>query len=187
MNFHATDVGFPGVKLIASRRHDDNRGYFLETWSAQSFTSLSINSSFVQDNQSLSHRRGTLRGIHFQAAPFAQAKLIRVLSGSIYDVVVDLRESSSSYKRWFALELTAKSGDQLFIPRGFAHGFVTLDDDTIVSYKVDAPYSPAHDGGIRWDDADLGIDWPEIEQGFTISEKDCNLPRLRELTFQAAE
>ncbi|WP_422002620.1 dTDP-4-dehydrorhamnose 3,5-epimerase [Reyranella sp.] len=181
MNFQACDVGFGGLKLIEARRFDDDRGYFVETWSAASFEALGVGTAFVQDNQSLSRRKGTLRGLHFQSEPFAQAKLVRVLAGAIYDVVVDLRESSPTYGRWFAMELSAADNTQLFIPRGLAHGFFTLADDTLVAYKADAPYAPRHDRGIRWDDPDLAIEWPIRDQVLTISDKDRSLPGFREL------
>jgi dTDP-4-dehydrorhamnose 3,5-epimerase len=179
MNFRASSIGLDGMKLVEGRFFPDDRGYFLETWSAPSFSALGIDDAFVQDNQSLSRRRGTLRGLHFQAAPFAQAKLIRVLSGAIFDVAVDLRDESPTAGRWFSIELTADSGAQLYIPRGYAHGFVALADDTVVSYKVDAPYSPGHDTGIRWNDPDLAVAWPFPERDLVISEKDRNLPLWR--------
>ncbi len=181
MNFQASDIGLPGMKLVTGRRFEDERGYFVETWSLQAFDALGVSREFVQDNQSLSRRKGTLRGLHFQAAPFAQAKLVRVLAGSILDVAVDLRADSPKKGRWFAVELTASSDAQLYIPRGFAHGFVTLEDDTVVTYKADAPYSPAHDRGIRWDDPDLAIEWPEFADGYVISPKDRSLPTLHGL------
>ena len=132
MNFKVRPVGMAGMKILESRYFHDDRGYFLETWSRDSFAALDLNVSFVQDNQSLSRRRGTLRGLHFQKPPFAQGKLVRVLSGAIFDVAVDIRHGSKTAGQWFGIELTAEAGCQLFIPRGFAHGFVTLVDDTVV-------------------------------------------------------
>ena len=181
MNFRASSVGFQGMKLIEGRQFVDDRGYFLETWSAGSFEALGITNAFVQDNQSLSRRKGTLRGLHFQSAPFAQAKLVRVLSGAIFDVVVDLRTGSPTFGRWFSLELDAEGAAQLYIPRGFAHGFMTLSDNTVVAYKVDAPYSQANDAGVAWNDPDIAVDWPAVGQDFVISDKDRKLPRLRDL------
>jgi dTDP-4-dehydrorhamnose 3,5-epimerase len=188
MKFRASSIGFQGMMLIETRQFIDDRGYFVETWSAGAFESLGIINIFVQDNQSLSKRRGTLRGLHFQTDPFAQAKLIRVLCGAIFDVVVDLRTNSPTFGRWFSLQLNAERPAQLYIPRGFAHGFLTLSDNTVVAYKVDAPYSQSNDAGIAWNDPDLAIDWPMVSRDFIISDKDLALPRLRDLQkcFSAA-
>src|SRR5262249_48208092 len=162
-------VGLEGMKLVEGRQFVDDRGYFLETWSAGSFEALGIATAFVQDNQSLSKRKGTLRGLHFQTEPFAQAKLVRVLNGAIFDVAVDLRTGSPTFRRWYACELDAERAAQLFIPRGFAHGFVTLSDNTVVAYKVDAPYSQANDAGIAWNDPDVAVEWPLGGRDFVIS------------------
>lgn len=178
MNFRAFAVGLPGMKLIEGRRFVDERGCFVETWSLESFAALGIPNTFVQDNQSLSRRRGTLRGLHFQRAPFSQAKLIQVLSGGIFDVAVDLRTDSPTFSKSFCIELAAEADTQLFIPRGFAHGFVTLTDETVVAYKVDAYYSPQNEAGIIWNDPDIDVDWPKMDEDFILSERDRKLPRL---------
>ena len=148
-NFAVTPLELEGVLLIVPRRRVDARGYFVETYRADVFRDLGIAADFVQDNQSLSAQRGTIRGLHFQTPPAAQAKLVRVIRGAIFDVAVDLRRGSPSFGRWCAATLTAEGGEQIFIPRGFAHGFCTLEPDTEVAYKVDGYYAPEHDSGLR--------------------------------------
>jgi dTDP-4-dehydrorhamnose 3,5-epimerase len=135
---------------------------------------------FVQDNQAFNARKGTVRGLHFQTAPHAQGKLVRVIRGAIWDVAVDVRAGSPSFGRWAAAELTAQGGEQLFVPRGFAHGYVTLSDDTELFYKVDGQYAPDLEGGVAWDDPDLALPWPLAGEP-VLSEKDRGLPRLRAL------
>jgi dTDP-4-dehydrorhamnose 3,5-epimerase len=169
------------VLVVRPQLFGDERGYFVETYSLHKFAEIGINSGFVQDNQSLSRLAGTIRGLHFQAPPAAQAKLMRVLRGSILDVVVDLRRGSPSYGRWCGTKLTAAGGEQLFIPRGFAHGFCTLEADTEVAYKVDDYYAPECDLGILWNDPEIGIDWPVDAAAATLSDKDRMLPPLRNL------
>src|SRR5204863_7073592 len=137
------NLGLPGLVLLRTRRFGDARGYFAETYNERAFHAAGITARFVQDNQSFSARRGTIRGLHFQLPPAAQAKLVRVLQGSVYDVAVDLRNGSPAYGRWDGWTLTAESGEQLFVPRGFGHAFCTLEPDTVVSYKVDDFYSVA--------------------------------------------
>jgi len=132
----------------------------------------------VQDNESLSRRPGTLRGLHFQTAPFVQGKLVRCAAGALFDVAVDLRAGSPSFGRWIGVELSADGGNQLWVPPGFAHGFCTLLPDTVVSYKVTAPYSAAHDKGLAWDDAQVAVDWPEAADRETLSAKDREQPGL---------
>ena len=177
MNFTAQELEKgSGVLLVRSKRFVDSRGHFLEVWSKAAYSQIGINADFVQDNQSLSTARGTLRGLHFQRAPFEQAKLIRVLKGAIYDVVVDIRPNSPNYGRWIGTALSADEGEQLFIPRGYAHGFLTLSSETIVSYKVDAPYSRESEAGIRWNDPELNVRWPLIYSEIVLSEKDVLLP-----------
>jgi dTDP-4-dehydrorhamnose 3,5-epimerase len=166
------------VRLVVPRRLHDSRGYFVETYTRRTFVEAGIEAAFVQDNQSLSRERGTIRGLHFQLAPEPQAKLVRVLAGSIFDVAVDLREGSPSYGRWCGATLTSEKGEQLFIPVGFAHAFCTLEPDTIVAYKVDGFYNKAAEGGVRWDDPDIGIEWPVPAAEIKVSEKDAALPRL---------
>lgn len=171
----------PKVMLITPKSHVDGRGHFVETWSKRAFSSVGIDADFVQDNQSLSMFAGTLRGLHFQRPPFEQAKLVRVIRGSIFDVAVDLRPGSTSFGCWCAATMTGEKHEEMFVPRGFAHGFLTLEPNTVVAYKVDAPYSPQHEGGIRWDDPSLGISWPEVADQFSISPKDLELPLLTAL------
>jgi len=180
-NFRAVPLGLPGPLLISARRFGDERGFFTETYSVRDFAALGIAETFVQDNQSLSAAVGTIRGLHFQSPPQAQAKLVRVLRGAILDIAVDLRRSSPSYGRHVAVELSAANGLQLYIPEGFAHGFCTLEPDTEVAYKVSAPYSPAHDRSLAWDDPDLALPWPFGAANVTLSEKDRGAPRLRDL------
>ncbi len=139
-----------------------------------------VDADFVQDNQAFNARRGTVRGLHFQAAPHPQAKLVRVLKGAIFDVAVDVRQGSPTYGQWAGATLTAEGGEQLFVPRGFAHGYCTLTDDTELFYKVDGLYAPQTEGGLIWNDPDLGIAWP-IEGEAILSEKDKVLPRLKDM------
>ena len=181
MKLDVQSLSLPGVKLVRSSRISDPRGYFAETFVHRDFATAGINNQFIQDNQSLSSAVGTIRGLHFQAHPFAQAKLIRVLRGKIFDVVVDLRRSSSSYGRHLAIELDAETGDQLFVPTGFAHGCCTLEPNTELFYKVDALYSADHDRGVNWADPVLGIKWPIGPNGAIVSDKDRKLPTLNEL------
>jgi dTDP-4-dehydrorhamnose 3,5-epimerase len=183
MQLDVRGLAIPDVKLIRTPRYADARGYFCETFQRADFAAHGLTSDFTQDNQSSSARPGTVRGLHFQRPPFAQAKLIRVLRGSIFDVAVDLRRSSPSFRRHIAVELTAEGNEQLLIPAGFAHGFCTLEPDTVVFYKVDQVYSAAHDGGINWVDPELGIAWPVASAEATLSEKDRALPMLADLAF----
>ena len=169
-----------GVLLIRPARFVDSRGYVKETWSKSAFSAIGLEASFVQDNESFSSSRGTLRGLHYQRAPFAQAKLVRVLRGAIFDVVVDVRPDSSNRGRWYQVSMTAEDDEQLFIPRGFAHGFVTLSDNTVVAYKVDSPYAPSSEAGIRWNDTELDIRWPVAESELIVSPKDGSLPSFRD-------
>lgn len=163
--------------LLTPRRFEDSRGWFSETWHRERLAAHGIG-DFVQDNQSLSRPAGTVRGLHFQTPPHAQAKLVRCIAGRIWDVAVDVRRGSPTYGQWRAAELSAANGHQLHIPTGFAHGFVTLEPDSEVLYKVSAHYAPQADGGIGWDDPALGIPWPLPAGGATISDKDAALPRL---------
>ena len=169
------------VRLLSSRRFGDDRGWFCETYNASRFMEIGINCQFVQDNHSLSRQAGTVRGLHFQTPPHGQDKLVRCIRGSIFDVAVDVRLGSPTYGKWVGAELSAENGLQLYVPIGFAHGFITLQPDTEVTYKVSALYAPAHDGGIRWDDPQINIEWP-LPQGThpVLSDKDLRLPSLRE-------
>ncbi len=172
---------FKDAFLIKPKVFSDHRGFFLESYSEKVFQENGINAHFVQDNHSLSVSKGVLRGIHFQKSPFAQAKLVRVTRGSIYDVIADLRKDSSTFGQWQSFELTASNFLMLFIPRDFGHGFCTLEDNTEFMYKVDNVYAPEADSGIIWNDPDLKIDWP-IEKPI-LSEKDEKLPYFKEFNF----
>jgi dTDP-4-dehydrorhamnose 3,5-epimerase len=165
-----------GIEFVQPRMFGDDRGVFSETYVKTRYAELGITADFIQDNRSVSVNVNTIRGLHFQIPPFAQAKLVSVQHGRILDVAVDLRRSSPTFLQHVAVELTAKKGEQLFIPAGFAHGFCTLEPDTVVTYKVDQYYAPAHEGGLHWRTAELGIAWPcEAEQGY-LSPKDAILP-----------
>ena len=180
-NFEARSFPIAGPLLVEARRFGDARGYFSETFSARDFAALGIHDDFVQDNQSLSATPGTVRGLHFQTAPHAQAKLVRVLRGRILDVAVDMRAGSPTYGRHVAAELSAANGLMLYVPVGFAHGFVTREPDTEIAYKVTGYYAPACDGGIAWNDPALGIDWGVTAETATLSDKDRRLPTLAAL------
>jgi dTDP-4-dehydrorhamnose 3,5-epimerase len=171
------------VLLVRPRRFADGRGWFSESWNRARFEGWGITADFCQDNHSLSRESGTLRGIHFQTPPFAQAKLVRCVRGRILDVAVDLRAASPTYGQWLAAELCAEFGDILFIPAGYGHGFVTVEADSEVIYKVDAPYAPEADGGIIWNDPDLAVDWRLEGQTPSLSDKDAHLPRLADLAL----
>lgn len=175
------DLALPGLKLVTPGKHGDDRGFFSETYNASAWQKAGLSFAFVQDNHSHSRDVGTVRGLHFQTEPFAQDKLIRVLNGLILDVTVDLRRSSPTYGQHVAVELSKKNWRQLFIPKGFAHGFVTLEPDTEIAYKVTNFYSPAHDFGVAWNDPDLAIDWGVAGDQAILSEKDRRLPLFREL------
>lgn len=168
----------PPVRLIHTRRYDDDRGWFVETWQQERWATQGVAQLFVQDNHSLSRPVGTIRGIHFQAPPSAQGKLVRCARGRIMDYAVDLRRGSPTYGNHVAAELSADNGDQLWIPVGFGHAFVTLEPDTEVIYKVTAPYDPATDGGLRWNCPTIGIAWPLPHEGPALSPKDLDLPVL---------
>lgn len=165
-----------GFILAESIRRQDLRGSFTETYRESGWAELGIDQPFVQENHSVSREAGTIRGLHYQLEPMAQAKLVRVTAGAIYDVIVDIRQGSPAYGQWFGFILTAGNGRQLLVPRGFAHGFCTLTPDTEVIYKVDNYYSPEHDRGIIWNDPALGIDWPVSEP--VLSDKDRLHPVL---------
>jgi dTDP-4-dehydrorhamnose 3,5-epimerase len=180
-NFAALRFGIPGPMLITARSFADGRGVVEETYSQRHFAALGIPDRFVQDNESRSERAGTVRGMHFQAPPRAQAKLVRVLSGAILDMVVDLRRSSPSYGRHLAIGLDAAERHQLYIPAGFAHGFCTLEPGTIVAYKASAPYTPELDRCLAWDDPDLALPWPFAPAEVVLSDRDRRAPRLRDL------
>jgi dTDP-4-dehydrorhamnose 3,5-epimerase len=181
VKLEALPLSLPDVKLIRSKRIADVRGYFAEAYVYRDFAAAGIIDEFVQDNQSFSIAIGTVRGLHFQTPPFAQAKLVRVLQGKIMDVVVDLRRASATFGEHLTVDLSAENGDQLYVPIGFAHGFCTLTPATEVLYKVNNVYSPAHDRGLNWADPALGIHWPVNESQAILSEKDRALPVLSAL------
>ena len=168
------------LKLIEPARHSDHRGFFAETYSRREYLELGIEAVFVQDNHSLSREIGTLRGLHFQAPPHAQAKLIRCGRGAIFDVAVDLRRGSPTYGHWEGYELTAENGYQLYVPVGFAHGFVTLEPDSEIVYKCSDYYASETEGAVLWNDPDVGIDWP-TEADPILSDKDATAPLLADL------
>ena len=173
-----TKTKLDGVLILEPKVFGDARGWFMETWSARKMEAAGLNFNFVQDNQSYSAQRGTLRGLHYQTAPFAQAKLVRCTRGKLLDVAVDIREGSETFAKWIAVELTAENKKQLLIPRGFAHGFLTLTDDVEIQYKADNFYAPACDGNIIWNDTEINIDWPF--KPTILADKDAKAPTLRE-------
>jgi dTDP-4-dehydrorhamnose 3,5-epimerase len=175
------ETAISAVKVLTPKRFGDGRGFFSETYNKQRFSEAGVTVDFVQDNHSHSARTSTIRGLHFQSAPFAQDKLVRVSRGRIFDVAVDLRRSSPTFGRHVAMELSAENGAQAFIPIGFAHGFCTLDPDTEVIYKVSSYYSPIHYHGLAWDDPALGIQWPVAPREAVLSEKDHQHPVLADL------
>lgn len=176
MKFHST--GITGLIHIQPDVFGDNRGFFLESYTKEKFVQAGIPTEFVQDNHSCSMETGVLRGLHFQKPPHAQAKLVRVTRGRIWDVAVDLRKKSPTFGQWEGFELSAENFEMLLIPSGFAHGFCTLEPQTHVQYKVDTLYAPSHDSGIIWNDPDLGITWPVTTP--ILSAKDARLPFLKD-------
>jgi dTDP-4-dehydrorhamnose 3,5-epimerase len=181
MKLQVYPLSLSGVMLIRSGRISDARGFFAETYVKKDFAESGICTGFIQDNQSFSVSAGTVRGLHFQIPPFQQAKLIRVLRGKIFDVVVDLRRSSATYGEHSSLELSAEGGEQLFVPAGFAHGFCTLVGETEVFYKVDAIYSADHDAGVNWLDPAFDIPWAVDTSKAILSDKDKALPTINAL------
>lgn len=179
MEFRTFDLSGP-VEIVP-RKIEDHRGYFSETFRRNAFEEKAGSVEFVQDNQSLSVRAGTIRGIHFQTRPAAQGKLVRCVSGKVFDVAVDLRHDSPSYGRWIGVELCAERNNQLWIPVGFGHGFCSLEPKSVIGYRVTDYYSKENDMGIAWDDPDVAVQWPEIADPETLSEKDRGQPALREL------
>lgn len=176
----ATETELKGVFVLEPQVFGDARGWFMESWSQRKMHDAGIDVQFVQDNQSFSAQKGTLRGLHYQLNPMCQAKLLRCTRGKIFDVAVDIRKGSPQYGKWVGVELSAENKKQLFIPRGFAHGFITLTDDVEVQYKADNYYAPECDGNIRWDDPDIGVEWPL--KPLILSEKDSKAPLLKERT-----
>lgn len=171
-------TSLPGVLILTPRRFEDDRGFFSETWNRDTLAGLGIDLDFVQDNHSLSRQAGTLRGLHYQAPPRAQDKLVRVAAGAVLDVAVDARRGSPAYGQSVTVELSAGNGRQLLVPKGFLHGFVTLEPDTEVIYKCTDTYAPDCDGAVAFDDPDLAIDWGVTRETAVISAKDAAAPRL---------
>jgi len=176
-----SETAIPAVKILAPRKFGDHRGFFSETYNRRDFAAAGLDLDFVQDNHSFSAVAGTIRGLHFQSKPFAQAKLVRVTRGKILDVAVDIRRPSSTFGKHVAVELSAENWLQLLVPIGFLHGFLTLVADVEVIYKVTNYYSAEHDLGVAWNDPDLAIPWPDVAREPTISAKDAKLPRLKDL------
>ncbi len=175
-----TTTFIDGLIIIEPNCIEDNRGWFMETYSKKKFEELGIFCEFVQDNHSMSMQKGTLRGLHFQLPPMAQAKIIRCTHGRILDVAVDIRKNSPTYKKWFSIELSAQNKTMFFIPAGFAHGFLTLEDDCQIQYKVDNLYSKECDRSLRFDDEDFAIDWGIKNP--VLSAKDLDAPFLKDVT-----
>ena len=171
----------PDVKLVEARAYEDSRGYFSEVFKQSVFAAAGLEFEIRQISQSFSVDPGTMRGLHFQTPPHSQAKLVRVLSGAVSDVAVDIRVGSPTYGQWVSATLTAENRSQLFVPHGFAHGFFTLKPDTLVVYAVDHEYAPDHEAGILWNDPDLAIDWPGVASDAVLSEKDRRQPPLADL------
>ncbi|MBO9476118.1 dTDP-4-dehydrorhamnose 3,5-epimerase [Shimia sp. R11_0] len=178
---HVEETAIAGLKVLTPRRFGDSRGFFSESWNKKTLSDHGIDLEFVQDNHSLSAKAGTVRGLHFQAPPHAQAKLVRCGRGALLDVAVDIRLNSPTYGRWFAVELSAQNGRQILIPAGFAHGFVTLVEDTEIIYKCTDYYAPDCDRSLRFDDPDLAIDWGLRREEAILSEKDAMAPALSDI------
>jgi dTDP-4-dehydrorhamnose 3,5-epimerase len=174
------ETAIPAVKIVTAAKHGDARGFFSEVYNRAAWDKADLPFTFVQDNHSYSAAKGVLRGLHFQAPPFAQAKLVRVTRGAILDVAVDIRRSSPTFGHHVAVELSAENWRQLLIPTGFAHGFITLGPDVEVFYKTTELYSAAHDRGVAWDDPGIGIAWPSPPGGPVLSDKDRKWPRLKD-------
>ena len=173
-----TELALPGVKIIEPTYFEDYRGYYCETYSQRTLAEYDITDEFVQDNHFLSLKRGTIRGIHFQNAPFAQSKLLRCVRGSLLDVAIDLRQNSPTYKKWVSVVLSAENRKQIYIPKGFGHACMALQDMTEGQYKVDCSYAPEYERAIAWDDPEIAVDWPDIKA--IVSPKDKQAPLLRD-------
>ena len=176
-----TKLAIPDVLLLRPKRHGDARGYFVETFNDRSFRREVGDVVFVQDNEALSAQQGTVRGLHFQRPPSQQGKLVRALKGAIFDVAVDIRHGSPTFGRHVSALLTAETGDQLWVPPGFAHGYCTVEPDSMIAYKVTGFYSAADDAGLAWDDPALGIEWPVEPGAALLSDKDKRQPKLADL------
>jgi len=185
IGMNKTEIGIDGLFVIEPKVFGDNRGWFMESWSKKKFEEVGINCEFVQDNHSFSGKKGTLRGLHFQKGEYSQAKLVRVLRGMVYDVAVDLRKDSPTFLNWFGVELSEENKKELFVPRGFAHGFLTLTDNVEFAYKADNYYNKESEGAIRFDDEKIGVDWKLADLGVgevIVSDKDKTAPKFEELT-----
>ena len=175
------DFEIRGPLEILPRKIEDERGYFAETFRVSLFSDRVPHGQFVQDNQSLSVVPGTIRGLHFQSNPKSQGKLVRCTSGRLFDVAVDIRSDSPTYGQWVSVVLSPEKLNQLWVPVGFAHGFCTLEPNTVISYRVTNYYSPEHDLGVRWDDPDIAVEWPDIANPDTLSKRDGQQPSLADL------
>jgi len=182
MPFQMRTTPIDGLLVIEPKVFADERGFFMESFKASDFAAFGITQNFVQDNHSKS-RKGVIRGLHFQRAPYAQGKLVRVTRGRAWDVAVDLRKGSPTFGTWCAVELSADNHLLFWIPEGFAHGFLALEDDTELLYKCTAEYNPTSDGGVRWNDPDIGVAWPQIGVSPLLSSKDAVLPLLKDCTL----
>jgi dTDP-4-dehydrorhamnose 3,5-epimerase len=183
MSIVVESLKIPDVKILRPKKHGDHRGFFSETYNKRDFAEAGIRLDFVQDNQSLSANAGTIRGLHYQGAPFAQDKLVRVVKGSILDVAVDLRRSSATFGQWVSAEISAGEWNQILVPVGFAHGICTLEPGTELIYKVTNYYAPTCDFGIRWNDPKLNIPWPFSEDKLTLSPRDKALPLFSDANY----
>ena len=179
MSLTVRELDIPGVLEITPKKFGDDRGFFSETFNAQRCAEAGVDVTWVQDNHSLSASAGVLRGLHYQLPPHAQDKLVRVVRGRVFDVVADIRPGSATFGRWVGVELSVEKWNQLFVPKGFAHGFLTLEPNTELLYKVSDFYSPECDRSIRFDDPDLGIEWPIEGGGLILSEKDEQAPSFK--------
>jgi dTDP-4-dehydrorhamnose 3,5-epimerase len=169
----------PGLQVFTPRVFGDERGYFFESWNKRSFAEAGIDSKFVQDNQARSPK-GVLRGLHFQTGDHAQAKLVRVIEGEVFDVAVDLRPNSPTLHQWFGTRLSGENQKQMYVPRGFAHGYLVLSETAVFAYKCDNFYAKHAEGGLRYDDPTIGIEWPEVDVELVIAERDLDWKQLRE-------
>lgn len=181
MELRETEI--PDVKILKPKKFGDHRGFFSETYNKKILSDLGIDMDFVQDNHSLSVEKGVIRGLHYQTPPFAQDKLVRVVHGAILDVAVDMRKSSPTFGKHITAVISADNWEQILVPAGFAHGFCTLEENTVVIYKVTNYYAPDHDTGIRWNDPELGIDWPVSDNEAILSDKDKTQPFFSEATY----
>ena len=175
------ETSLPGVKILTPRRFGDHRGFFSESYNRETFAAAGLHYVFVQDNHSLSAEAGTIRGLHFQAPPRAQDKLVRCGRGVLFDVAVDIRKGSPTYGRWVGVELSFQNGRQLLVPAGFAHGFCTLEPDTEIIYKCTDTYAPESEGAVLWNDPEIGIVWPLGDRAPVLSEKDARAAPLSDL------